>query len=660
MKDSRHVYALTKDRARLSLCLDSGAEEHCAPHEVLHQHGRKVSDDVPILRGANGQRLKTHGLYELLYEARSSSGQMLRMASYFVACDVDKLIMNVDKLHAAGIDCVFSRRNPRMIIGDADVHMRREGRSFFVSVEVDNRVSNNKLVCVAYSGGAVSSTDVPSEVQPQVSEGVAVEGKPESTSERVGDQAMPPVLPELLPETAKVGQIRDRLRQLGAPIYGTKTELRVRLLEWEIVVDRKRKERAWAAERASDLARKSDPVELREVPIPPGLPSPEEIQRHRDAQHLPAAPWCQVCIKARSVAKAHRRFQPDLEQIPRFELDYNFYTQGLDLILSKDGEPVQEAFATTLTCVDKMSGNLIHLAVERKGVVNYSVASCASFILRGAYKECELLTDGEVAIVALGEAIKAKVLEKSVKLHLRVAPRYASQTMGAVGVMQDICAKQLRCLREDFQERYNLELTPSHCLWPWLVRHNGWCIEHLHVRGTLTTAYQDTYGVAYRGPVVPFGETCLFRLAYPTHRKFKQVKVGKADLRFLPGLFVGKAYESDEWLVLTQSGCFANRTLKRLPREQQTNHELVVSVRGVPWDPEGQRLPPPRPPAQPPQVRGPEVGEVVEAKETQGPVIVAADRGDVAEDVANHPETMAVESEQSAGSSPHSDEKVSG
>eukprot|EP00971_Amphidinium_carterae_P282249 5603283-Amphidinium_carterae.1 len=73
----------------------------------------------------------------------------------------------------------------------------------------------------------------------------------------------------------------------------------------------------------------------------------------------------------------------------------------------------------------------------------------------------------------------------------------------------------------------------------------------------MTTAYQDTFGVAYRGPLVQFGETCLFRLAYPTHRKFKQVKVGKADLRFLHGLFVGKAYESDEWLVLTQSGCFA-------------------------------------------------------------------------------------------------------
>eukprot|EP00971_Amphidinium_carterae_P002946 57747-Amphidinium_carterae.1 len=73
-------------------------------------------------------------------------------------------------------------------------------------------------------------------------------------------------------------------------------------------------------------------------------------------------------------------------------------------------------------------------------------------MLRCAYRECELLTDGEVAIVALAEAIRAKMLEKGIKVHVRTAPRYSSQTLGAVGVMQDMCAKQLRCLREDFQE----------------------------------------------------------------------------------------------------------------------------------------------------------------------------------------------------------------
>eukprot|EP00971_Amphidinium_carterae_P238789 4740254-Amphidinium_carterae.1 len=122
----------------------------------------------------------------------------------------------------------------------------------------------------------------------------------------------------------------------------------------------------------------------------------------------------------------------------------------------------------------------------------------------------------------------------------------------------------------------------------------------------LMSEEQTLQRVAYRGSLVQFGETCLFRVSFSSSGRFRQAKVGKADLRFQKGLFVGKSYDGDEWMMLTPSGMFTSRTLKRLPLESQCDAQLVLAVKGTPWEPEGQQTPPLRAPAFSPIVRGPD------------------------------------------------------
>eukprot|EP00971_Amphidinium_carterae_P052156 1026888-Amphidinium_carterae.1 len=193
-----------------------------------------------------------------------------------------------------------------------------------------------------------------------------------------------------------------------------------------------------------------------------------------------------------------------------------------------------------------------------------------------AYLKADLLTDGEPATKALAEEIRKRVLKDGVELRVIIAPRYSSQTLGSVGKAQDLLARQVRTLRADFEQRYSpLKLTAASDLWPWLVRHSAWSQERFHVHATGQTSFEACFGVAYHGVVLRFGETAMFKWSAPSS------KIGKAELRFQKGLFVGKHYATNEFLMMTHAGVFPSRTVKRLPLESQVDGALVLAARGL-------------------------------------------------------------------------------
>eukprot|EP00971_Amphidinium_carterae_P029347 577692-Amphidinium_carterae.1 len=76
-------------------------------------------------------------------------------------------------------------------------------------------------------------------------------------------------------------------------------------------------------------------------------------------------------------------------------------------------------------------------------------------------------------------------------------------------------------------------------------------------------------------PLLRFGETAMFKWSAPSS------KIGKAELRFQKGLFVGKHYATNEFLMMTHAGVFPSRTVKRLPLESQVDGALVLAARGL-------------------------------------------------------------------------------
>ena len=100
------------------------------------------------------------------------------------------------------------------------------------------------------------------------------------------------------------------------------------------------------------------------------------------------------------------------------------------------------------------------------------------------------------------------------------------------------------------------------------------------------SAFRDATGTQYKGELVPYGETILFRHAWSkSGRKKASKKQMKGDARWDFGIFLGKDTESDEWLVGTRDlGVVTARTVRRVADTSVHDRELMLKFTGVPWN----------------------------------------------------------------------------
>ena len=89
------------------------------------------------------------------------------------------------------------------------------------------------------------------------------------------------------------------------------------------------------------------------------------------------------------------------------------------------------------------------------------------------------------------------------------------------------------------------------------------------------TAYFQMRGKNYNGVIVPFGECILFKVAPDD----------KYEDRWGKGVMVGKADQTDEFIVLTPAGACKSRSVRRLEDKDQYDKEFMASCVGSPWKP---------------------------------------------------------------------------
>ena len=81
--------------------------------------------------------------------------------------------------------------------------------------------------------------------------------------------------------------------------------------------------------------------------------------------------------------------------------------------------------------------------------------------------------DPEPALKLLANKIALRASADGIQLKVETAPRFSSQSIGAVGQAQDAVEGQTRCLRLELETRLSMEVTLAMDVWPWLVRHAG-------------------------------------------------------------------------------------------------------------------------------------------------------------------------------------------
>ena len=123
------------------------------------------------------------------------------------------------------------------------------------------------------------------------------------------------------------------------------------------------------------------------------------IEAHK-MTHLPAAPWCEICVQARGRSDWHRQVNYDSE-IPCVQIDFQFIS-GVAVWC-----PEAQAKATVLTMVDRDSGYVGVLMVSGKSPDNFTVRSSSSFVDKLRAEKTRLRYDNEPAMRLLAEKIAA-------------------------------------------------------------------------------------------------------------------------------------------------------------------------------------------------------------------------------------------------------------
>ena len=195
---------------------------------------------------------------------------------------------------------------------------------------------------------------------------------------------------------SRIKELHSRLRELGAPIYGTKDVLFRQLCECEQVAARKKKEEEYLEMRRKELA---VTTELVTPKILPGPIQPSEVKRHNQmVNHLPPAPWCELCVMGRGKDDPHlrsdlREKRSDLrekgEQLPVIAFDYAFVKTR-----SASGETEQK-YATTLVAVDADLFSMKVILLLGKETTDCSATGLIKFIERFFHKHVRLRCDGE-------------------------------------------------------------------------------------------------------------------------------------------------------------------------------------------------------------------------------------------------------------------------
>ena len=132
----------------------------------------------------------------------------------------------------------------------------------------------------------------------------------------------------------------------------------------------------------------------------------------------------------------------------------------------------------------------------------------------------------------------------------------------------------------DVKSRYgDVDISVHSPLCPWLLRHAQWLINRYLQKSAGLTAYERRWNRKYHGSMCNFGETLTLRVA----------NVGKTQLSWRDGIWLGRDTESHMHCVAVSSGVFKTRSIRQNIPSRQSSLELLQSITATPWDPIGSK-----------------------------------------------------------------------
>ena len=261
------------------------------------------------------------------------------------------------------------------------------------------------------------------------------------------------------------------------------------------------------------------------------------------------------------------REERDSESIPVVQLDYAF--------LHDTGN--KDAKVTFLTMIDTTSGAMVATAVQKKGhdkfVERYLLKGLESF---GVTSEMVLQTDKETGPIDVAKHVAA---ERKASTIIRQTPKKSSQSNAHVERAHQTVEGMVRTMKEVIEDKAKIKLSANEDITAWMIRHAAFLQTRFSVGKDGKTAFKRGHHKDYASHLLPFGS------AVDAKVRDEETERSKFDSRFIQGIWLGRATESDEHIVGTANGVYTARSVRAKNDQEIWNGDLIKRMRGTPWDP---------------------------------------------------------------------------
>ena len=315
----------------------------------------------------------------------------------------------------------------------------------------------------------------------------------------------------------------------------------------------------------------------------PGTPTAAERAAH-EVTHIPYRAWCNACARGRAIGQQHRTLTGEAGQssVTRVCMDYGFMKEE-ETVTSGEHETGTSAkmIMTILVMIETLCGSVWPYAIENKGAASsdWLAAKMVEDLNTVGLSKDRIITkaDQEPAIVQLQHDVaKCREGNGTAIENSRVGD---SDSNGRVERAIREVKGMVRTLRSHIEEKTGTTIHLDSPIVPWLVRHAGYLITRCKVRSDGKTAMQKMNGRRTNTPLLPCGESVLFKLP-----KVQDMPGDFRD-RFDQGVWLGCTIRSGEHVVGTKNGVHTVSAVMRRAQDERWSAEAVQQIKGTPKEP---------------------------------------------------------------------------
>ena len=194
----------------------------------------------------------------------------------------------------------------------------------------------------------------------------------------------------------------------------------------------------------------------------------------------------------------------------------------------------------------------------------------------GVTSEMVLQTDKETGPIDVAKHVAA---ERKASTIIRQTPKKSSQSNAHVERAHQTVEAMVRTMKEVIEDKAKIKLSATEDITAWMIRHAAFLQTRFSVGKDGKTAFKRGHHKDYASHLLPFGS------AVDAKVRDEETERSKFDSRFIQGIWLGRATESDEHIVGTADGVYTARSVRAKNDQEIWNGDLIKKMRGTPWDP---------------------------------------------------------------------------